>query len=64
MPRKSPGLSRLANSASRTSATICADSEEERPANMMRAVKSPLVGVTVCLARGWLIAAQLRLALK
>ena len=31
VPRKSPGLSFLANSASRTQATICADSEEERP---------------------------------
>ena len=32
MPRKSPDLSRLANSASRTSLTICDDSEAERPA--------------------------------
>ena len=47
MPRKSPGLSFLANSASRTPATICADSEDERPANMMRAVSSPLI-VTGC----------------
>ena len=43
MPRKSPGLSFLANSASRTSATICADSDDARPANMMRAVSSPLI---------------------
>ncbi len=31
VPRKSPGLSFLANSASRTSATICEESEAERP---------------------------------
>src|SRR6185437_7157208 len=33
----------LANSLSRTSATICADSDDERPANMMRAVNAPLI---------------------
>src|SRR5581483_8236416 len=43
VPRKSPGLSRLANSSSRTWPTIRADSEEARPANMIRAVRSPLI---------------------
>jgi hypothetical protein len=43
VPRKSPGLSFLANRSSRTCATICADSDDERPANMMRAVRLPLI---------------------
>ena len=47
VPRKSPGLSFFAKRASRTQATICDDSEEERPANMIRAVRSPLI-ITGC----------------
>jgi hypothetical protein len=38
VPRKSPGRSRLAKSASRTSATTCAESDDDRPASRMRAV--------------------------
>ena len=58
VPRKSPGLSFLANRSSRTCATICADSDDERPANMMRAVRLPLIG-TGCrcawgMERAWL----------
>src|SRR3954454_7814936 len=40
VPRKSPGLSFLANSASRTSATISEDSEAERPATKIGAALS------------------------
>ena len=37
------GSSRLPKSASRTSATMFTDNEDERPPNMMRAVRSPLM---------------------
>jgi hypothetical protein len=36
LPRKSPGFSRFSHSASRTSATICADNVAARPAGAER----------------------------
>src|SRR5829696_8451041 len=36
VPRKSPGLNVLANTASRTSAMICDDSDAERPGTKLR----------------------------
>ena len=51
VPRKSPGLSFLPNSASRTSLTICDDSEPERPGKKIRPGSEP------AMAERWVVMA-------